>query len=55
MIANAESNGKLPHLFIPNKTVTLVLDFAVDDLRLGKIATLVPEFVVKDMPLDRTL
>ena len=25
----AESNGKLPHLFIPSKTATLVPDFAV--------------------------
>ena len=29
---NAESNGKLPHLFIPNKTATLVPEFAVEDL-----------------------
>ena len=28
----AESNGKLPHLFIPGKTVTLVPEFAVEDL-----------------------
>ena len=34
----AERKGKLPHLFIPSKT-----------------ATLVPEFVVKDLPLGRTL
>ena len=34
----AESNGKLLHLFIPCETVTLV-----------------PEFVVKDLPLGRTL
>ena len=25
----AESNGKLPHLFIPSKTATLVPEFAV--------------------------
>ena len=28
----AESNGKLPHLFIPSKTATLVPEFAVEDL-----------------------
>ena len=28
----AESNGKLPHLFIPTKTATLVPEFAVEDL-----------------------
>ena len=27
----AESNGKLPHLIIPSKTATLVLEFAVED------------------------
>ena len=29
---SAESNGKLPHLFIPSKTATLVPEFAVEDL-----------------------
>ena len=28
----AESNGKLPHLFIPSKTATLIPEFAVEDL-----------------------
>ena len=28
----AESNGELPHLFIPSKTATLVLEFSVEDL-----------------------
>ena len=28
----AERNGKLLHLFIPNKTATLVLEFVVEDL-----------------------
>ena len=28
----AESNGKLPHLFILSKTATLVPEFAVEDL-----------------------
>ena len=30
----AKSNGKLPHLFIPSKTATLVPGFAVEDLPL---------------------
>ena len=28
----AESNGKLPRLFIPSKTATLVPEFAMEDL-----------------------
>ena len=51
----AESNGKLPHIFIPSKTATWVPEFAMEDLPLGRIAALVPEFAVKDLPLDRTL
>ena len=47
----AESNGKLPHLFIPREIATLVHDFAVEDLSLGRTAALVPEFAVKDLPL----
>ena len=47
----AESNGKLPHLFIPSKTATLVPEFAVEDLPLSRTAALVPEFAVKDLPL----
>ena len=50
----AESNGKLPHLFIPSKTATLVPEFAVEDLPLGKNAALVAEFAVNDLPLGRT-
>ena len=49
----AESNGKLQHLFIPSKTATLVPEFAMYDLPLGRIAALVPEFGVKDLPLGR--
>ena len=49
----AESNGKLTHLLIPSKTATLVPEFAVEDLLLGRIAALVPEFAVKDLSLDR--
>ena len=29
-----EGNGKLPHIFIPNKTATLVPEFAVKNLPL---------------------
>ena len=50
----AESNGKLPHLFIPSKTSTLIPEFAVEDLPLGRTAALVPEFAVKHLPLGRT-
>ena len=52
---SAESNGKLPHLFIPSKTATLVPEFAVEDLPLDRIATLVPALAMKDLPLGRTL
>ena len=51
----AESNRKLPHLFIPSKTATLVPEFAGEDLPLGRTATLVPAFAMKDLPLGRTL
>ena len=40
----AESYGKLPRLFISGKT-----------LPLGRTIALMPEFAVKDLPLDRTL
>ena len=49
------NNGKLPHLFIPSKTATLVTEFAVEDLPLGRTAGLMSEFAVKDLPLVRTL
>ena len=45
----AESNSKLPHLIIPSKTALLVPEFAVEDLPLGRIASLVSEFAVKDL------
>ena len=51
----AESNGKLPHLFIPNRTAALVHEFAVEGLPLGRTAALVPEFVTIDLPMSRTL
>ena len=54
MERNTESNGKLPHLFIPSKTATYVPEFAMEDLPLGRIAALVPELAVKDLPMGRT-
>ena len=51
----AESNDKLPHLSITNKTATWVHKFVVEYLPLSRTATLVPELVVKDLPLGRTL
>ena len=39
----AESNGKLPHLFIPSETATLVPECAVEDLPFGRTAALEPE------------
>ena len=50
----AERNGKLPYIFIPGKTATLVPEIAVEDLPLDRTATLVPEFAVEDLPLGRT-
>ena len=50
----AESNGKLPHLFISSKTATLVPEFAVEGLPSSITAVLVPEFAVEDLPLGRT-
>ena len=51
----AKSNGKLPHLFIASETATLVPEFAMEDLPLGRPAALESEFSVKDLPLDRTI
>ena len=51
----AESNRKLPHLFILNKTAAWVPEFAVEDLPLSRTAALIPEFAVKDLPLGRIL
>ena len=50
----AESNGKLPNLFIRSKTATSVPEFAMEDLPLGRISALVPEFAVINLPLGRT-
>ena len=43
----AESNWKRQHLFTCSKTATLVPEFSVEDLPLGRIAALVPEFAAK--------
>ena len=55
MLNYTESNGKLPHQFIPIKTATLVLEFAVEDLPLSGTVALVPESAVKDLALGRKL
>ena len=52
---DAESNGKVQHLFIPSKTVTLIPELAVENLLSDITASLVPAFAVKDLPLGRTL
>ena len=49
----AEINGNLPHVLIASKTASLVPEFAVEDLPLGRTVALVPEFAVKDLPLGR--
>ena len=50
-----EINGKLPHLLIPSKTATLVPEFVVEGLTLGRTAASVLPFAVEDLPLGRTL
>ena len=50
----AESNGKLPHLFIRGKTVILIPEIVVEDLSLGRTVALVSEFAAKDLNLGRT-
>ena len=50
-----ESNGKLSHLFITSKTATMVPEFVVKYLSLGRTAALVPSFAEKDLHLGRTL
>ena len=51
----AESNGKLPNLFIPSKSATLIPEFAVQDLPLGRTAALVLQFAVKDLMMIKKL
>ena len=46
----SKSNGKLPHQFTSNETATLVPDFAVEDLPLGRTAALVPSLQWKICP-----
>ena len=55
MLYYTEMNEKLPRQFITIKTATLVPEFVVEDLPLGRTAALVPEFAVKDLPLGRNL
>ena len=50
----AESNGKLPHLFIPGKTAALVPEFAVEDQPSAVLQSWFLTFVVEDLPLSRT-
>ena len=50
MLYYTESNGNLPHQLIPSKIATLVPEFAVEDMPLGRTAVLVPEFAVKTCP-----
>ena len=52
---DAENNGKLPHLFIPNKTSTLVPEFAMEELPLGRTAALVAQFSVKNLTFGNIL
>ena len=51
---SAESNGKLPHLFIYGKTAALVPEFAVEDLLSAELE---PSFLIlhwKTMSMGRT-
>ena len=43
----AESNEKLPHLFILSKTATVVPEFAIEDLPLCRTAAFISEIAVK--------
>ena len=45
---SAGSKEKLPSLFTPSQTATLVPEFAVEDLTLGRTAALVSELAMKD-------
>ena len=42
--------GSLPHLYVPSKTATLIPEFAVKDLPLGRTSNLVPGYAVKTCP-----
>ena len=52
---DAESNGKLTHLFIYSKTTTWFLSLRWKTRLCAELVALVPEFTVKDLPLGRTL
>ena len=47
---SSESKEKLPNLFLPSKTATMVPELAVEDLPLGRTSTLVPEFAGMTCP-----
>ena len=49
-----ESNGKLSHLIVPDKTAALVPEFAVEDLPSAELQPWFLHFAVKDLPLGRT-
>ena len=42
------------NLFIPSKTATLVPEFAVENLPMGRTAALVPEFAVKEPWIEQS-
>ena len=50
----AANNVKLSHVFIPSKTTTMISEFVMEDLPLGRTVSFAPEFAVKDLPLGRT-
>ena len=43
----AESNGKLPHLFIPDETANLFLEFAVKYLPFGQNTLMVMMMIIE--------
>ena len=47
---DAESNGKLPHLFIPSITATLVPEFAVEDLTSAELQPWVLRLQLRPYP-----
>ena len=50
-----ENNGKLPHLFIPSKTPTLVPEFAVEDLPWTELQGWFLRLQSKTCPCQNTL
>ena len=49
----AESNGKVPHLFIPGKTVTLVHEFAVEDMPSAELPPRLLRLQWRTCPLSK--